>query len=67
MNEAENGLGSVDLPTCTLLVTIGALMALILLFRPQGITGGREFSLSWKLPRPRPPGQPLQTSQGEGS
>jgi branched-chain amino acid transport system permease protein len=48
LNEAENGIGSVDLPTGTRLVTIGALMALILLFRPRGITGGRE--VSFKLP-----------------
>ena len=29
----------------TRLVTLGALMALVLLFRPSGITGGREFGL----------------------
>jgi branched-chain amino acid transport system permease protein len=48
LNEAENGIGGVDLPTGTRLVTIGVLMALILLFRPRGITGGREFS--FRLP-----------------
>jgi branched-chain amino acid transport system permease protein len=55
LNEAENGIGSVDLPTGTRLVTIGAIMALILLFRPQGITGGREFALPRvRLRRPPP-------------
>ena len=55
LNELENGVGSVDLPTGTRLVTIGALMALILLFRPRGITGGKEFSLPIdRLGRHRP-------------
>jgi branched-chain amino acid transport system permease protein len=39
--EAELGIGGVDLPTGTRLVTLGAVMALVLLFRPAGITGGR--------------------------
>jgi branched-chain amino acid transport system permease protein len=39
--EAEQGIGGVDLPTGTRLVTLGAVMALVLLFRPAGITGGR--------------------------
>jgi branched-chain amino acid transport system permease protein len=43
--EAEKGVGGVDLPTGTRLVTLGFLMALVLLFRPAGITGGRELSL----------------------
>jgi branched-chain amino acid transport system permease protein len=46
---AERGLSlgvtEVTVPTGTRLVTLGAVMALILLFRPRGITGGREFSL----------------------
>ena len=45
LNELENGIGDVSVPGGTRLVAIGALMALILLFRPQGITGGREFPL----------------------
>jgi branched-chain amino acid transport system permease protein len=45
LSELENGIGSVSVPTGTRLVTIGALMALILLFRPRGVTGGREFSI----------------------
>ncbi len=35
----------IDLPTGTRLVAMGLVMLLILLFRPDGITGGRE--LSW--------------------
>jgi branched-chain amino acid transport system permease protein len=41
LSEAEQGIGGVDLPTGTRLVTLGAVMALVLLFRPAGITGGR--------------------------
>ncbi|MGI9658796.1 MAG: branched-chain amino acid ABC transporter permease [Gaiellaceae bacterium] len=44
LNELEKGIGDVDFPSGTRLVTIGAIMALILLFRPRGVTGGREFS-----------------------
>jgi len=35
--EAEKGIRDVDLPTGTRLVTLGALMALVLIFRPAGI------------------------------
>ncbi|MGH3019509.1 MAG: branched-chain amino acid ABC transporter permease [Gaiellaceae bacterium] len=46
---AERGLSlgvtEVTVPTGTRLVTLGAVMALILLFRPRGVTGGRELSL----------------------
>ena len=49
--EAENGrrvLGiDVDLPAGTRLVVVGALMALVLILRPSGLTGGRELSLAW--------------------
>jgi branched-chain amino acid transport system permease protein len=37
--------GSVDLPDGARLVTVAAVMFLILVFRPTGITGGREFTL----------------------
>jgi branched-chain amino acid transport system permease protein len=48
---AENGVslfgGTVDLPAGTRLVVVGALMALVLIARPSGITGGREFPIGW--------------------
>jgi branched-chain amino acid transport system permease protein len=60
--EAEKGIGDVDLPTGTRLVTLGALMALVLLFRPVGVTRGREFALPrgrWRrLTRSRRPAPP---------
>jgi branched-chain amino acid transport system permease protein len=46
---AENGAslpgGTLDLPAGTRLVVVGALMALVLILRPSGLTGGREFGL----------------------
>jgi len=58
--EAENGLKvggiSVDLPSGTRVVVVGALMALVLILRPSGLTGGRELSLDWlRLRRRRIP------------
>jgi branched-chain amino acid transport system permease protein len=48
---AENGVsifgGTLDLPAGTRLVVVGAVMALVLVLRPSGITGGREFSIGW--------------------
>jgi branched-chain amino acid transport system permease protein len=41
--EAENGVAGVDLPSGTRLVVVAALMALILIVRPSGISGGREL------------------------
>ena len=56
--EAENGLDlgglSIDLPAGTRLVVVGSLMALILILRPSGITGGREVSLK-RFRRPDTP------------
>ena len=49
--DAEQGVNigfQLTLPTGTRLVTIGAVMALVLILRPSGITGGREV----RLPRP---------------
>src|SRR6476660_4792535 len=44
---AENGVGifgrTLDLPAGTSLVVVGVLMATVLIVRPTGITGGREF------------------------
>jgi branched-chain amino acid transport system permease protein len=48
---AENGVdlfgGTLDLPAGTRLVVVGALMAIVLILRPSGITGGREFPVEW--------------------
>jgi branched-chain amino acid transport system permease protein len=47
--QAENGVkvfgGTLDLPAGTRLVVVGVLMALVLILRPSGLTGGRELSL----------------------
>jgi branched-chain amino acid transport system permease protein len=44
--EAENGVDvfgrTLDLPSGTRIVVVGALMALVLILRPSGLTGGRE-------------------------
>jgi branched-chain amino acid transport system permease protein len=50
LGHAESGVNvglTIHLPTGSRLVTVSALMALTLVFRPSGITGGREFSLDW--------------------
>lgn len=48
---AENGVsvfgGTLDLPAGTRVVVVGAVMALVLIARPSGITGGREFPVGW--------------------
>jgi branched-chain amino acid transport system permease protein len=62
--EAENGLHtmglSIDLPAGTRIVVVGALMALVLVLRPSGLTGGRELTLP-RLTERRP------IPQGESS
>ena len=58
LGQAESGIHvgvQVNLPTGTRLVTVGVVMALTLIVRPVGVTGGREFSLAW-LGRLRRPG-----------
>jgi branched-chain amino acid transport system permease protein len=48
LGEAEEGVRigfTLDLPEGTGLIVVGALMALVLILRPTGITGGRELSL----------------------
>jgi branched-chain amino acid transport system permease protein len=49
--QAENGVslpgGTLDLPAGTRLVVVGALMAIVLIARPSGLTGGREFGARW--------------------
>ena len=53
--EAESGIHvfgqSVDLPAGTRIVVVGALMALVLILRPTGLTGGREFTFRQRRPR----------------
>jgi len=43
--EAEDGVGRIDLPAGSRLILLGAIMATMLILRPSGLTGGREFSL----------------------
>jgi branched-chain amino acid transport system permease protein len=56
--EAENGLdvagATIDLPAGSRIVAVGFLMALVLVLRPSGLTGGREFSLPRIARRPQP-------------
>ena len=50
--EAERGVDvgvTLSLPEGSRLVVVGALMALVLVLRPSGITGGRELSLPRRL------------------
>ena len=49
LGDAENGVDvgfHLTLPNGTRLVTVGAVMALVLILRPSGLTGGRE--LGWR-------------------
>lgn len=52
LGQAEEGVDAgvhLDLPTGTRLVAVGALMALVLVLRPGGITGGRDFDVKgWR-------------------
>jgi branched-chain amino acid transport system permease protein len=47
--EAENGIDvagrTLDLPAGTRIIVVGALMALVLVVRPSGLTGGRELTV----------------------
>jgi branched-chain amino acid transport system permease protein len=49
LSAAENGVDilgwHIDLPTGTTEIVVGALMALVLVLRPSGLSGGRELSL----------------------
>jgi branched-chain amino acid transport system permease protein len=49
---AENGTSflwwHIDLPSGTSEIVVGALMAIVLIVRPSGLTGGREFRLRWR-------------------
>lgn len=51
LGDAENTVHvgfRLTLPTGTRLVTIGAVMAVVIILRPSGITGGREFGMPWR-------------------
>jgi branched-chain amino acid transport system permease protein len=54
LSEAEQGVSvgvSIDLPQGSRLIFLGAIMALVLILRPSGLTGGREFGLPrWRRP-----------------
>lgn len=51
--DAENEqIGGLDAPSGTRLVVVAAFMALVLILRPTGITGGKEFRLPRVLRRP---------------
>jgi len=49
LSASENGVDVVgihlDLPTGTAVIVVGALMAIVLVLRPSGLSGGRELSL----------------------
>jgi len=50
LGDAENTVDvgfSLTLPNGTRLVTVGAVMAAVLILRPSGLTGGREFGARW--------------------
>jgi branched-chain amino acid transport system permease protein len=51
LGDAENTVDvgfHLSLPNGTRLVTVGAVMALVLILRPTGLTGGREFGWRWR-------------------
>ncbi len=51
LSRSEDGIKvlgvTIDVPQGTRLIFLGAIMALVLILRPSGITGGREFSVAW--------------------
>src|SRR5207253_10640419 len=57
LSQAEQGvhvLGlKLDLPSRTRLVFLAAIMAVVLILRPSGLTGGREARLPWPWRRGR--------------
>ena len=60
--DAENGQVGFTLPGGTRLVVVGAFMAAVLVFRPSGITGGREFGLPRLPSRRRAPAAPAEAA-----
>jgi branched-chain amino acid transport system permease protein len=60
LSQAESGVHvgfRLDIPQGSTLVVLGVAMAIVLILRPSGITGGREFSLPFTS-RPAPPPPP---------
>jgi len=55
LSAAENGVDvfgwHLDLPTGTSVIVVGTLMAVVLILRPSGLSGGRELSLPRRRPR----------------
>ena len=66
---AENGqIPGLEAPAGTRLVVVGAFMALVLVFRPAGIPGGRELGLPRRLRerlRPQAQGAPVEQPSGQ--
>jgi branched-chain amino acid transport system permease protein len=61
LSEAESGVHigfTLDLPQGTRLVFLAAIMALVLILRPSGLTGGRELRLPRFVRRRRADGRP---------
>jgi branched-chain amino acid transport system permease protein len=58
LGETEDGMTvlgrTIDLPSGSRIVVVSAVMALVLIVRPSGLTGGREFSLPSLGRRARP-------------
>jgi branched-chain amino acid transport system permease protein len=57
LGDAENTIHvgfRLTLPDGTRLVTLGVVMLLVLILRPRGITGSREFALPRRRRKPRP-------------
>ena len=69
LSQAESGVNigfTFDLPQGTRLIILGAVMATMLILRPSGITGGREFSLPCgAAPRPDAGGPPRKAPPHE--
>jgi branched-chain amino acid transport system permease protein len=63
LGEAEEGVRigfRLDLPEGSGLIVVGVLMALVLILRPSGITGGRELSLPRFVVDRRPPARDVE-------
>lgn len=65
LGDAENGdewFAHATAPPGTRLVALGAVMALVLILKPSGLTGGRELSLPRLRRRPKPEPAPSSAS-----